>query len=160
MAKWAPFGESASEIGEFGEFPEGQASMPLGARPPGSGVALPGCLGREREDRDVGCALAAFLSASLPRKPIRVILRYIRFSSSRRNAVIRTIANSRAHSGSQRRGCRNGSCKYVVGNRDAPEYSVKTTRRRRAHPRVRLSRDPTPARRITDEIYREVSPGT
>jgi hypothetical protein len=33
------FGESAGEIGEF---PEGHASMPLGARFPGSGIVLPG----------------------------------------------------------------------------------------------------------------------
>ena len=45
-------GEGAGEIGEF---PEGHASMPLGARFPGSGIVLPGRLGGEREDRDVGC---------------------------------------------------------------------------------------------------------
>ena len=41
--------------GEIGEFPEGHAAMPLGARLPGSGVALPGRFGRKRKDRDVGC---------------------------------------------------------------------------------------------------------
>src|SRR5437879_1491327 len=46
------FGEAAGEIGEF---PEGHAPMPLGARFPGTGVVLPGRLGGEREDRDVGC---------------------------------------------------------------------------------------------------------
>ena len=45
------FGEGASEIGEF---PEGHAAMPLGARFPGSGIVLPGRLGSQREDRDVG----------------------------------------------------------------------------------------------------------
>ena len=38
------FGEGASEIGEF---PEGDAPMPLGARFPGSGIVLPGRLGGE-----------------------------------------------------------------------------------------------------------------
>jgi len=52
MATCAPFGERAGEIGEF---PEGHASMPLGARFPGSGIVLPGRLGGQREDRDVGC---------------------------------------------------------------------------------------------------------
>src|SRR6476620_371305 len=46
------FGEGAGEIGEF---PEGHAPMPLGARFPGSGIVLPGGLGGQREDRDVGC---------------------------------------------------------------------------------------------------------
>jgi hypothetical protein len=46
------FGEGAGEIGQFAE---GDASMPLGARFPGSGIVLPGRLGGEREDRDVGC---------------------------------------------------------------------------------------------------------
>src|ERR1017187_2789988 len=46
------FGEGAGEIGEF---PKGYASMPLGARLPGSGIVLPGRLGGERKDRDVGC---------------------------------------------------------------------------------------------------------
>src|SRR5258708_19869669 len=41
--------------GEIGQFAEGHASMPLGARFPGSGLVLPGRLGGEREDRDVGC---------------------------------------------------------------------------------------------------------
>ena len=45
------FGEGAGEIGEF---PERHAPMPLGARLPGSGIVLPGRLGSEREDRDVG----------------------------------------------------------------------------------------------------------
>src|SRR5215475_3688206 len=45
------FGEAAGEIGEF---PEGYASMPLGARFPRSGIVLPGRLGGERKDRDVG----------------------------------------------------------------------------------------------------------
>jgi hypothetical protein len=45
-------GEGAGEVGQF---PEGHTSMPLGARFPGSGTVLPGRLGREREDRDVGC---------------------------------------------------------------------------------------------------------
>src|SRR4029450_8759615 len=45
------FGEG---VGEIGEFPEGHASMPLGARFPGSGIVLPGRLGGERKDRDVG----------------------------------------------------------------------------------------------------------
>ena len=52
MATCAPFGERAGEIGEF---PEGHASMPVGARFPGSGIVLPGRLGSQREDRDVGC---------------------------------------------------------------------------------------------------------
>ena len=38
------FGEGAGEIGEF---PEGYASMPLGARLLGSGIVLPGRLGGE-----------------------------------------------------------------------------------------------------------------
>jgi hypothetical protein len=46
------FGEGPGEIGHF---PKGHAAMPLGARFPGSGVVLPGRLGGEREDRDVGC---------------------------------------------------------------------------------------------------------
>ena len=45
-------GEGAGKIGQS---PEGDASMPLGARFPGSGVILPGRLGRQREDGDVGC---------------------------------------------------------------------------------------------------------
>ena len=72
------FGEGAGEIGEF---PEGHAPMPLGARFPRSGIVLPGRLGGERKKIAMLIALAAFLSASLPMKPIRVILlRYIRFS--------------------------------------------------------------------------------
>jgi hypothetical protein len=59
-----------------------------------------------------------------------------------------------------RRGSRSGSCKCVGRKLGCPRNSAKTTRRRHAHPRVRLSRDLTPANRITDEIYREVSPGT
>src|SRR5258708_20217353 len=47
--------------GEIGQFPEGHASMPLGARFPGTGVVLPGRLGGEREDRDVGCVGGLFL---------------------------------------------------------------------------------------------------
>lgn len=46
------FGEGGGEISQF---PEGHASMPIGARFPGSGIVLPGRLGGEREDRDVGC---------------------------------------------------------------------------------------------------------
>jgi hypothetical protein len=45
------FGEGSSEIGQFSE---GYAPMPLDARSPGSGIVLPGRLGGEREDRDVG----------------------------------------------------------------------------------------------------------
>src|SRR5262245_13234063 len=41
--------------GEVSQFPEGDASMPLGAGFPSSGVILPGRLGSEREHRDVGC---------------------------------------------------------------------------------------------------------
>src|SRR6266699_1501230 len=41
--------------GEIGEFPEGHAPMPLGARFPGTGIVLPGRLGGQREDRDFGC---------------------------------------------------------------------------------------------------------
>src|SRR5260370_30822503 len=51
------FGEGTGEIGEF---PEGHASMPLGAGFPGSGIVLPGRLGGEREDRDVGCVGGLF----------------------------------------------------------------------------------------------------
>jgi len=40
----SPFGEGSGEIGEF---PESHASMPLGARFPGSGIVLPGRLGGE-----------------------------------------------------------------------------------------------------------------
>jgi hypothetical protein len=46
------FGEGAGGIGEL---TEGHAAMPLGARFPGSDIVLPGRLGGEREDRDVGC---------------------------------------------------------------------------------------------------------
>src|SRR5436305_1882242 len=46
------FGKGAGEIGEFSE---GHATMPLGARFPGLGIVLPGRLGGEREGRDVGC---------------------------------------------------------------------------------------------------------
>jgi hypothetical protein len=42
------FGEGAGEIGEFSRKPR------IDARFPGSGIVLPGRLGREREDRDVG----------------------------------------------------------------------------------------------------------
>ena len=71
------FGEGAGEIGEF---PEGHASMPLGARFPRSGIVLPGCLGGEGKNRDVGC-VGSLSFGSLPMKPIGVILlRYMRFS--------------------------------------------------------------------------------
>src|SRR4051812_24657252 len=46
------FGEGTGEIGQFAE---GDASMPLSARFPGSGVVLPGRFGGQRKDRDVGC---------------------------------------------------------------------------------------------------------
>src|SRR5207244_5935227 len=46
------FGEGAGEIGEFAE---SHASMPLSARFPESGVVLPGRVGGQRKDRDVGC---------------------------------------------------------------------------------------------------------
>src|SRR5450759_4128302 len=45
------FGEGGGEISQF---PEGHATMPLGARFPGSNIVLPGRLGGEREDRDAG----------------------------------------------------------------------------------------------------------
>src|SRR5215831_5809163 len=41
--------------GEVSQFPEGDASMPLGPRFPRSGVVLPRCLGGEREYRDIRC---------------------------------------------------------------------------------------------------------
>src|SRR5215831_10645216 len=41
--------------GEVSQFPEGDASMPLGPRFPRSGVILPGRLSGEREHRDVRC---------------------------------------------------------------------------------------------------------
>jgi hypothetical protein len=47
-----------------------------------------------------------------------------------RNAIIQTIANSRARSGSQRQGCRNGSCKCVVRKLGRPGIlsNVRATR--------------------------------
>jgi hypothetical protein len=73
-------GEGAGEVGQF---PEGDASMPLGPRFPPSGVISPTSWWRARRPR---CwLLLTFFSASLPRKPMRVILlRYIRFSCSAR----------------------------------------------------------------------------
>ena len=52
------FGEAAGEIGEF---PEGHAPMPLGARFPGTGIVLPGRLGGQREDREIGCVAKLLL---------------------------------------------------------------------------------------------------
>ena len=70
--------------GEVSQFPEGDASMPLGPGFPGSGAFFQDVLVAS-ENTAMLVALLALLSASLPRKPMRVILlRYIRFSCSAR----------------------------------------------------------------------------
>jgi hypothetical protein len=43
------------EPAKSASLPKATHRMPLGARLPGSGIVLPGRLGGEREDRDVGC---------------------------------------------------------------------------------------------------------
>jgi len=75
------FGEGAGEVGQFAER---DASMPLGPRFP-----LPASFFQDvlvaSENTAMFVALLTFFSASLPRKPMRVILlRYIRFSCSAR----------------------------------------------------------------------------
>src|SRR5262249_38663926 len=71
--------------------------------------------------------------------------------SNRRNAVIHTIRNSRARTGSHR-GSRSGSYKCVVRILDLPEYSDKTTRRRQCKYASETGpRDPTLANRITEK---------
>ena len=67
---------SGEGAGKIGQFPEGHTSMPLGARFPGDGVIIPFfqdvLVASEKIARFL--ALLTFFPASLPMKPMRVIL--------------------------------------------------------------------------------------
>ncbi len=199
--------------------------MPLGARFPGSGIVLPGRLGGEREDRDVGgvgglsFGIAAEETDKGDSVEVHTFLLFCPLVSGTRKRVgaapkarscfsggtgtgepeperceskaeasqvpgavkprssaetngqdrnaterisillvaaavgtpyAKSSSIGERRSGSRRRIPRAATANAWGGNRvTTPESLAKTTGERHAHPPVRISRDPTPARRIS-----------